>query len=150
MISKEKKTAIIKEYARSEGDTGSPEVQVAVLTARIQELTEHLKENPKDHHSRRGLLKMVGQRRGLLGYLKEKDIERYRALIERLGLRKYIFDFTDTEFCDSSGIGVIMGRYKKVCMFGGEVWAAHANERIKKILKMSGAAKIMQIYEEDE
>ncbi len=88
MISKEKKTAIIKEYARNEGDTGSPEVQVAVLTARIQELTEHLKENPKDHHSRRGLLKMVGQRRGLLGYLKEKDIERYRALIERLGLRK--------------------------------------------------------------
>ncbi|MDE6600723.1 MAG: 30S ribosomal protein S15 [Lachnospiraceae bacterium] len=88
MISKEKKTAIIKEYARSEGDTGSPEVQVAVLTARIQELTEHLKENPKDHHSRRGLLKMVGQRRGLLGYLKDKDIERYRTLIEKLGLRK--------------------------------------------------------------
>ena len=88
MISKEKKTAIIKEYARCEGDTGSPEVQVAVLTARIQELTDHLKENPKDHHSRRGLLKMVGQRRGLLGYLKEKDIERYRVLIERLGLRK--------------------------------------------------------------
>ena len=88
MISEEKKTAIIKEYARSEGDTGSPEVQVAVLTARIQELTDHLKENPKDHHSRRGLLKMVGQRRGLLGYLKEKDIERYRVLIERLGLRK--------------------------------------------------------------
>ena len=88
MISKEKKTAIVKEYARSEGDTGSPEVQVAVLTARIQELTEHLTENPKDHHSRRGLLKMVGQRRGLLGYLKEKDIERYRSLIERLGLRK--------------------------------------------------------------
>ncbi len=88
MISKEKKTAIIKVYARSEGDTGSPEVQVAVLTARIQELTDHLKENPKDHHSRRGLLKMVGQRRGLLGYLKEKDIERYRVLIERLGLRK--------------------------------------------------------------
>ena len=88
MISKEKKTAIIKEYARSEGDTGSPEVQVAVLTARIQELTDHLKENPKYHHSRRGLLKMVGQRRGLLGYLKEKDIERYRVLIERLGLRK--------------------------------------------------------------
>ena len=88
MISKEKKTAIIKEYARSEGDTGSPEVQVAVLTARIQELTEHLKENPKDHHYRRGLLIRVGQRRGLLGYLKEKDIERYRALIEKLGLRK--------------------------------------------------------------
>ena len=87
MISKEKKTAIIKEYARAEGDTGSPEVQVAILTARIQELTDHLKENPKDHHSRRGLLKMVGQRRGLLSYLKDKDIERYRTLIERLGLR---------------------------------------------------------------
>ncbi len=88
MISKEKKTAIIKEYGRSEGDTGSPEVQVAVLTARIQELTEHLKEHPKDHHSRRGLLKMVGQRRGLLGYLKEKDIERYRQLIEKFGMCK--------------------------------------------------------------
>ncbi len=88
MISKEKKTAIINEYARSAGDTGSPEVQVAVLTARIEELTEHLKENQKDHHSRRGLLKMVGQRRGLLDYLKKKDITRYRALIEKLGLRK--------------------------------------------------------------
>ena len=88
MISKEKKTAIINEYARTPGDTGSPEVQIAVLTARIQELTEHLKNNPKDHHSRRGLLKMVGQRRGLLTYLRDKDIERYRALIERLGLRK--------------------------------------------------------------
>ncbi|MBD5520030.1 MAG: 30S ribosomal protein S15 [Lachnospiraceae bacterium] len=88
MISKEKKTAIIKEYARGEGDTGSPEVQIAILTARIQELTEHLKVHQKDHHSRRGLLKMVGQRRGLLTYLKNKDIERYRSLIERLGLRK--------------------------------------------------------------
>jgi len=88
MIAHEKKQAIIKEYARTEGDTGSPEVQVAVLTARIAELTEHLKANPKDHHSRRGLLKMVGKRRNLLGYLKNKDIERYRSLIERLGLRK--------------------------------------------------------------
>ena len=88
MISKEKKQQIIKEYGRKEGDTGSPEVQIAVLTERIRELTEHLKENPKDHHSRRGLLKMVGQRRNLLGYLKKKDIERYRSLIERLGLRK--------------------------------------------------------------
>ena len=78
----------MNENARTPGDTGSPEVQVAVLTARIQELTEHLKENPKDHHSRRGMLKMVGQRRGLLEYLKKKDIERYRALIEKLGLRK--------------------------------------------------------------
>lgn len=88
MISKEKKQAIIAEYARSEGDTGSPEVQIAVLTARIQELTEHLKNNQKDHHSRRGLLKMVGQRRGLLAYLKKTDIEAYRTLIGRLGLRK--------------------------------------------------------------
>ena len=88
MISQEKKAEIIKQYAISEGDTGSPEVQVAVLTARIAEVTEHLKDHPKDHHSRRGLFKMVGQRRGLLAYLKEKDIERYRSLIERLGLRK--------------------------------------------------------------
>ncbi|MBP5555765.1 MAG: 30S ribosomal protein S15 [Lachnospiraceae bacterium] len=88
MISKEKKTAIMNEYARTPGDTGSPEVQVAVLTARISELTEHLKANPKDNHSRRGMLKMIGQRRGLLDYLAKKDIERYRSLIERLGLRK--------------------------------------------------------------
>lgn len=88
MISAEKKQAIMKEYARTEGDTGSPEVQVAVLTARIDELTEHLKVHHKDHHSRRGLLKMVGQRRGLLDYLKKTDIERYRALIEKLGIRK--------------------------------------------------------------
>ena len=88
MISKDKKTAIMKEYARFEGDTGSPEVQIAVLSARIAELTEHLKEHPKDNHSRRGMFKMVGQRRGLLSYLKSKDIERYRALIEKLGLRK--------------------------------------------------------------
>ena len=88
MISKEKKQSVIAEYARSEGDTGSPEVQIAVLTARIQELTEHMKKNPKDFHSNRGLLKMVGQRRGLLNYLKNTDIERYRALIEKLGLRK--------------------------------------------------------------
>ena len=88
MISKEKKTAIMKEYARCEGDTGSPAVQIAVLSARIAELTEHLKNHPKDNHSRRGMFKMVGQRRGLLNYLKDKDIERYRALIEKLGLRK--------------------------------------------------------------
>ncbi len=88
MIAKDKKQAIIAEYGRTPGDTGSPEVQVAILTARIQELTEHLKANPKDHHSRRGLLKMVGQRRGMLAYLKKIDIERYRSLIERLGIRK--------------------------------------------------------------
>ena len=88
MISKEKKAEIIAAYGRTPEDTGSPEVQIAILTARIEELTEHLKVNQKDHHSRRGLLKMVGQRRGLLAYLKKTDIERYRSLIERLGLRK--------------------------------------------------------------
>ena len=88
MIAKEKKAAIIKEYGLTEGDTGSPEVQVAILTARIAELTEHLKVNKKDNHSRRGLFMMVGQRRNLLEYLKKKDIERYRKLIDRLGLRK--------------------------------------------------------------
>lgn len=88
MISKEKKAEIIKAYGRKEGDTGSPEVQIAILTARIAELNEHLQANPKDHHSRRGLLMMVGQRRGLLGYLKQSDLEGYRALIEKLGLRK--------------------------------------------------------------
>ncbi len=88
MITKEQKAAIIKEYATKEGDTGSPEVQVAVLTARINDLNEHLKIHKKDHHSRRGLLKMVGKRRNLLNYLKEVDIERYRTLIARLGLRK--------------------------------------------------------------
>ena len=88
MISKEKKTEIINQYARTPGDTGSPEVQIAVLSARIAELTEHLKANPKDHHSRRGMLKMIGKRRGLLDYLKDKDIERYRELIKKLGLRK--------------------------------------------------------------
>lgn len=88
MIAKEKKAAIMAEYARTAGDTGSPEVQVAVLTARINELTAHLQENPKDFHSRRGMMKMIGQRRGLLDYLKSKDIERYRTLIARLGIRK--------------------------------------------------------------
>ena len=82
------KSAIIAEYATHEGDTGSPEVQVALLTARINHLNEHLRDNQNDHHSRRGLLLMVGQRRGLLDYLKRKDIERYRALVAKLGLRK--------------------------------------------------------------
>ena len=82
MISKENKTAIINEYGRKPGDTGSPEVQIAILSARIAELTEHLKENPKDHHSRRGMYKMIGQRRGLLDYLMKTDLEGYRPLIE--------------------------------------------------------------------
>ena len=82
------KQAIIKEYATHEGDTGSPEVQVAVLTTRINELTEHLKVHKKDHHSRRGLFKMIGQRRSLLNYLIKVDIERYRSIIARLGIRK--------------------------------------------------------------
>lgn len=88
MITKEMKQDIIEKFGRCEGDTGSPEVQVAILTARINDLQLHFKANPKDHHSRRGLLKMVGQRRNLLGYLKSKDINRYRTLIEQLGLRK--------------------------------------------------------------
>ena len=88
MITKEMKQQIIKDYQLKEGDTGSPEVQIAVLTYRINDLNEHLKVHKKDHHSRRGLLKMVGQRRNLLAYLKEKDLERYRTLIVRLGLRK--------------------------------------------------------------
>lgn len=82
------KQAIIAEYATHEGDTGSPEVQIAVLTKRINDLNEHLREHSHDHHSRRGLLKMVGQRRGLLEYLKKNDIEGYRELIARLGIRK--------------------------------------------------------------
>ena len=88
MMLKEHKTAIMEKHARHEGDTGSPEVQIAVLTRRINDLTEHLKEHKKDHHSRRGLLKMVGARRGLLNYLQKKDIERYRAIIAELGIRK--------------------------------------------------------------
>ena len=88
MIQKEKKTAIIAEYATHEGDTGSPEVQVAILTERITQLTEHLKQHPQDNHSRRGLYKMIGKRRSLLDYLMKKDIERYRTLIAKLGIRK--------------------------------------------------------------
>lgn len=85
---KEEKTAIIKEYAMHEGDTGSPEVQIAVLTKRINDLTDHLRTHNKDHHSRRGLMKMVGQRRNLLNYLMKVDIERYRSIIAKLGIRK--------------------------------------------------------------
>lgn len=85
---KEEKTAIIQTYATHEGDTGSPEVQIAILTKRINDLTDHLKIHKKDHHSRRGLLKMVGQRRNLLNYLMKLDIERYRVIIEKLGIRK--------------------------------------------------------------
>lgn len=88
MLSKEEKTQIIKDYARFEGDTGSVEVQVAVLTAQINRLTAHLKDHPKDFHSARGLMKMVGRRKNFLNYLKENDINRYRDLVARLGLRK--------------------------------------------------------------
>jgi small subunit ribosomal protein S15 len=87
-LTKEAKTALITDYRRGEADTGSPEVQVAVLTTRIQELTEHLRTHKHDHHSRRGLLQMVGKRRRLLEYLKGEDIERYRELVQRLGLRR--------------------------------------------------------------
>jgi len=88
MLTNEVKQEIIKTHAVHEGDTGSPEVQIAILTARITYLTEHLKEHKKDHHSRRGLLKLVGQRRNMLDYLRRKDIERYRAILEKLNLRK--------------------------------------------------------------
>ncbi len=88
MITKEKKQEIIDQYKTHEGDTGSPEVQIAVLTYRINSLNEHLKANHNDHHSRRGLLKMVGHRRNLLAYLTKVDINRYRAIVEKLGLRK--------------------------------------------------------------
>ncbi len=87
-MTKEEKTAIMQEYATHPGDTGSPEVQIAVLTKRINDLTEHLKVHKKDHHSRRGLLKMVGHRRNLLAYLQKVDIERYRVIIAKLGIRK--------------------------------------------------------------
>ena len=93
---KETKQAIINEYKTHEGDTGSPEVQIAILTHRINHLTEHLKSNMKDHHSRRGLLKMVGKRRGLLNYLAKIDIERYRAIIAKLNIRKQ-FDISGKE-----------------------------------------------------
>ena len=88
MITKEKKTEIIKDYQMKDGDTGSSEVQIAILSFRINDLNEHLKVHTKDHHSRRGLLQMVGQRRNLLNYLKDNDVERYRTVIARLGLRK--------------------------------------------------------------
>lgn len=89
-MTQEKKKEIIKEYATHEGDTGSPEVQIAVLTYRINELTEHLKVHKKDHHSRRGLLKMVGHRRNLLAYVYKKDVNRYREIIAKLGIRNTI------------------------------------------------------------
>lgn len=88
MITKEQKAAIIAEYGRTPEDTGSPEVQIAILTFRIRELTEHLKENQKDHHSRRGMYKMIGKRRGLLDYLMKTDLDGYRELIAKLGIRK--------------------------------------------------------------
>ncbi len=88
MLRKEEKAAIIEANRLSENDTGSPEVQIAILTKRIADLTEHLKSNKNDHHSRRGLLKMVGKRRNLLNYLKKKDVNRYREIVEKLGLRK--------------------------------------------------------------
>ena len=88
MMRKEEKTAIIEQYATHPGDTGSPEVQIAILSQRIRELTEHLKNHPNDDHSRLGMYKMVGKRRRLLDYLAKKDIERYRAIIAKLGIRK--------------------------------------------------------------
>mgnify|MGYP002758117304 CR=1 FL=1 len=87
MLTADQKTEIIKEYQLEEGDTGSPEVQIAILSYRIKDLTEHLKANPKDHSSRRGLFKMIRRRRGLLNYLRDNDIERYRNIVERVGIR---------------------------------------------------------------
>ena len=87
MLSQDKKTELIKEYQLEEGDTGSPEVQIAILSYRIKDLTEHLKANPKDHSSRRGLFKMIRRRKGLLNYLRDNDIERYRAIIAKVGIR---------------------------------------------------------------
>ena len=87
MLSQDKKTELIKQYQLEEGDTGSPEVQIAILSYRIKDLTEHLKANPKDHSSRRGLFKMIRRRKGLLNYLRDNDIERYRAIIEKVGIR---------------------------------------------------------------
>ena len=110
MISKEKKTAIIEEYGRTAGDTGSPEVQIAILTARIQELTDHLKEHPKDHHSRRGLLKMVGQRRGLLAYLKKNRSGRLPCFNCKIRNQKIIRRFRD----ESKGTESIRP-FKNVC-----------------------------------
>ena len=88
MMLKEEKSAIVAEFATHEGDTGSPEVQIAILTKRINDLTEHLKVHKKDHHSRRGMYKMIGHRRNLLNYLMKNDIERYRAIVAKLGLRR--------------------------------------------------------------
>ena len=88
MLEKEKVAEIVRDYGRKEGDTGSPEVQIAILSKRIADLTEHLKTHKKDHHSRRGLFKMVGKRRNLLNYLQKRDINRYRAVIEKLGIRR--------------------------------------------------------------
>ena len=87
MLNKDQKTEIIKQFQKDEKDTGSPEVQIAILTQRIKELTEHLKANKKDHSSRRGLFKMIRRRKGMLNYLRDNDIERYRAIVEKLGLR---------------------------------------------------------------
>ena len=121
MISKEKKTELIATYGRKAGDTGSPEVQIAILTERIKELTEHLKTHQKDHHSRRGLLKMVGQRRGLLAYLKKTDLEGYRKLIERLGLRKQLVVTNNLSYKTHKHKQKVE-QTKKVCSFFLEKW----------------------------
>jgi small subunit ribosomal protein S15 len=88
MLTKERKLTVVEEHARAEGDTGSPEVQIALLTERINRLTDHLREHKHDHHSQRGLLQLVGQRRRQLAYLSRKDVQRYRAVLAKLGLRK--------------------------------------------------------------
>ena len=134
----ESKKTIIEQYRMSENDTGSPEVQVALLTARINHLNEHLAANHNDHHSRRGLLKMVGQRRNLLAYLQKKDVERYRALIAKLGLRKYSsFAFKRPE---AFGLPAAFLCADEKAQMGGAVRCPAA----AKCKKETGGAKSMQ------
>ena len=122
-VTAERKAEIIKDNAQSEGDTGSPEVQVAILTERIRNLTEHFKDNHKDNHSRRGLLMMVNQRRKLLAFLKKMDVERYNALIQKLGLRKY-------EFLRRGGSMVALSFIRHPCNpAGGGPWRRKASDR---------------------
>ena len=132
------KQEIIAKYGRTPNDTGSPEVQIALLTARISLLTDHLKMHKKDHHSRRGLLKMVGQRRGLLNYLKEIDIERYRAIIAELGLRKY---FTDDRKREEPNLPFFLNSKKRV---GGTIdfqLFLQEGTGLQETLKIYGAQK---------
>ena len=128
---KEEKNAIMQEYALHEGDTGSPEVQIALLTKRINDLTEHLKVHKKDHHSRRGLLKMVGQRRSLLNYLIKTDIERYRSIIAKLGIRK------SWQFSGQAAL-CRLPCWSFVGIYSGSIWLA-----VKRIFCMLGISVLL-------